>query len=78
MSDKKKYKNYREYFDNQGGDFIHPKSWGVTHDISIEELYQHFRDRLIDEVVAIHREEIHGHENVYREFESNLELKEDD
>ena len=48
MSD---YKNQVEFFEKCGDDYLQPKSFGeCIYPVTVEEMYQHFKSRLIDEL----------------------------
>lgn len=42
-----------EFFNRIGGHALHPTAWGdCIYDVTVEELYQAFKERLMAEVVA--------------------------
>lgn len=45
------FKNYDEFFESVGDHDLHPKYWGECHyPVAVEELYQHFKARLLREM----------------------------
>ena len=45
------YKTQEEFFKNVGDDYIEPTYYGESHNpITVEEMYQHFKERLISEL----------------------------
>lgn len=47
---KKTFETYKDMFEVIGDNLIYPQAWGeCLWPITIEELYQHFRDRLLNE-----------------------------
>lgn len=53
MNEKMRYKNYEDFFDDIGGDYLRPGQYGIDTPITIEELYQHFASRFANEYEVI-------------------------
>jgi hypothetical protein len=47
------YANHKEFFERAGNDWIHPKSFGECYwPVTVEEMYQHFKARLLEETAV--------------------------
>lgn len=45
------YIDYKDFFDHAGEHYVHPKTYGESlYPVTVEELYQHFKTRLINEI----------------------------
>ena len=50
---KETYSDHKEFFDKCGDQWIHPTSYGECfYPVTIEEMYAHFKSRLISEVAG--------------------------
>ena len=47
------YKTHQEFFDKCGDQWLHPKQYGeCIYSCTVEEMYQHFKARLAEELVV--------------------------
>ena len=57
------YKNYGEFFEECGDQYLHPKSFGENfYRVTVEEMYQHFKERLTVEVAVYSQELLYSGE----------------
>ena len=56
------YETYKEFFDEWGEDNIFPKIYinGKFRDFTIEEMFQHFKNRLVNELTTEHGDRLNG------------------
>lgn len=48
----KQFSTHKEFFEKVGNDYLHPTYYGENyHSFTIEEMYQHFKARFIDEQI---------------------------
>lgn len=44
------YKGHKEFFDTVGDCFLRPEIFSCTWSVTVEETYQHFKTRMLDEL----------------------------
>lgn len=68
-----KFKNYKELFEQAGDAELVLPTWGRgSLEITIEELYQHFKSRFIDDLSKEFNKRERGFERGVREFEKKF------
>lgn len=47
---KQEYETHEDFFKNVGDTYLHPSFYDINFPITVEEMYQHFKSRMMEEL----------------------------